>query len=139
MANVVELIKADHRKVEELFAQYESNHDEEVAAEIVKELHAHAAAEESIVYPVMEAQGAEANELEDHAQREHDKIKEALSHVEAATDDKSTHMAKLKEVVEHHVKDEEDEFLPAFEEKLGHMAEELGNKWEEFKLNHPSV
>lgn len=138
MANVVDLIKADHRKVEELFAKFESGEDtsEALVAEIVKELHVHAEAEESIVYPLMDNKDPEAEELEDHAQREHDEIKEALSHVEAAAN-KAEHVAKLKEVVTHHVQEEEAEFLPAFQERYPDRHD-IAAEWEEFKLNHPS-
>jgi hemerythrin superfamily protein len=51
MPNALDILTADHRKVDGLFAEFESSGDESVAAEICNELTIHTQVEERIVYP----------------------------------------------------------------------------------------
>ena len=61
--NAIELLKKDHRVVDELFEQVESSDATaatELFMEIKAELEAHAHIEESIFYPALQEDGDEA-------------------------------------------------------------------------------
>jgi hemerythrin superfamily protein len=55
--DAVAMLKEDHRKVERLFEEFLSNHNEETARQIFKELEIHAALEEELVYPALQKEG----------------------------------------------------------------------------------
>src|SRR5689334_25117781 len=79
--DAIDLLKADHRKVEELFAsflQVENSEDqrEEIFQQIQIELSAHAEAEEKAFYPLLQA---EIPEQVDEALEEHSEVKEMLA------------------------------------------------------------
>src|ERR1700754_4915829 len=61
--DAIELLKADHRKVENLFTQYESASNEEqkrkIAKQICTELTVHTLLEEEIFYPACRQQDGE--------------------------------------------------------------------------------
>jgi len=59
MANAIELIKSDHRKVEQLYQRYQSingqtQQKQPIIQEICHELAIHAKLEEDIFYPAVE-------------------------------------------------------------------------------------
>lgn len=55
--DAVAMLKEDHREVEKLFEEFLSNHNEETARQIFKELEIHAALEEELVYPALQKEG----------------------------------------------------------------------------------
>src|ERR1700721_1128992 len=73
--NVIELIHEDHRKVKEMFFQYEQLEDksekEQLAKTIIKELYVHATVEEQVVYPAVRKEAEDADCLIDEADTEH--------------------------------------------------------------------
>lgn len=131
--DVISLIKADHRKVDLLFAEYatsEKNDDKlELLKNIIKELNIHAAAEEKLVYPTLkEADSESTNE----AYEEHHVVEVVLKELMAVQEINELVDAKVKvlsELVKHHVKEEETTLLPEVK-KSGADLKEMG---EEFK------
>src|SRR5687767_3696447 len=112
MANVVDLIKADHQKLSELFSHYETaepGNKDGFVAQIVAELKRHAHAEEVTAYPKLKV------DTKSHAIIEHQEIKQAVAAVETGDDDMDTLVANLKAVVDHHVAEEETNVLPELE------------------------
>ncbi|MDY0884833.1 hemerythrin domain-containing protein [Dongia soli] len=106
-------MKADHRKVENLFTQYESAPDNEqkqkIAQQICTELTVHTLLEEEIFYPACRQQDVE-EEMLDEAQVEHDATKILISELENGTPGSDMYDAKVKvlgEYVKHHVGEEE--------------------------------
>lgn len=80
MANVVELIKQDHREVEALFTEFQQTSDEKIAMKICEELDAHATAEEKVFYPaVRELQGDK--QMVSHAEDEHSEAKQLIGRI----------------------------------------------------------
>src|SRR5262245_27933479 len=72
--DAVTLLKTDHRKVEQLFAQFESAQDEQkkqLVQQICKELVIHTKLEEELFYPACRDHGVE-DDLMNEAQVEHD-------------------------------------------------------------------
>ena len=81
--DAIALIKADHRKVEELFEKFEKARDEDrkraLAREICTELTIHAMIEEEILYPASRARSRRG--MLDEAYVEHDGAKVLISEI----------------------------------------------------------
>jgi len=129
-----ELLKTDHRKVAELFEMLESAGGKrklDVFNRIKSELELHTHLEETIFYPALEKpQPTHALTLE--AYEEHKVVKELLSELSAAksADDEWQAKAKvLRENVEHHVQEEENELFDNAEDALSdEEIEALGDR-----------
>ncbi len=110
--DAVALLKADHRKVEELFASFEaakgSDKKKALAEQICMELTVHAKIEEDVFYPACE--GKVEEDLLKEAYVEHDGAKMLIAEIEAGGPDDEFYDAKVKvlsEQIEHHVEEEE--------------------------------
>jgi len=109
--DAITLLKADHRKVEELFEKYESARSRKVdiAHEICMELTVHTMIEEEIFYPACRKAGVDSDMM-DEANVEHDGAKSLIAELEAGSPDDDFYDAKVKvlsEEIKHHVKEEE--------------------------------
>jgi hemerythrin superfamily protein len=127
--DAVELIRADHRKVERLFREFEEAGDrahktkQELVGQIVKELEVHATIEEESYYPAVEAKAKkDGKELIGEAIEEHHVVKILLGELSSMSSEDEAFDAKvtvLMENVRHHVEEEESELLPQSEKILG--------------------
>jgi hemerythrin superfamily protein len=137
--DAVALIKADHRKVERLFREYEEAGDrayktkQQLVEQITRELEVHTTIEEETYYPAVEAKAKkDGKELVDEAVEEHHVVKLLLGELGALSPEDDAYDAKvtvLMENVRHHVEEEESEMLPQSQEILG--KEELTRLGEE--------
>ncbi len=119
----IEVLMADHRKVEDLFVQYETAKDaddesrKDVATTICNELTVHATVEEEIFYPwLRETLDDEDMDMVEEAQVEHDGAKDLIAQIQGSSDVDAVFDAKVKvlsEYIKHHVKEEENEIFPA--------------------------
>jgi Hemerythrin HHE cation binding domain len=123
--DAIELLKQDHRDVEDLFARFEETEEgsEESMAllhEITIALSAHARVEEEIFYPaVRDELGEDVKALLDEAAVEHASLKKILVELSTSTETDYFFRAKVKvlsEYVKHHMKEEEEELMPMIEE-----------------------
>jgi hemerythrin superfamily protein len=109
--DAIALLKADHRKVEELFAAFEADKGpgkKALAQQICMELTVHTQIEEDIFYPACE--GVVEEDLLKDAYVEHDGAKVLIAEIEAGTVGDEFFDAKVKvlsEMIEHHVEEEE--------------------------------
>lgn len=108
--DAIALLKADHRKVEALFAKYEKarGNKSALAKQICLELTVHTIIEEEILYPA--ARDAVEDDILDEAYVEHDGAKLMISELEAGAPGDDFYDAKVKvlsEEIKHHVKEEE--------------------------------
>lgn len=110
--DAVALLKADHRKVEEIFAAFEkarsADRKRELAEQACLELKVHATIEEEIFYPACRSRVED--DLLDESYVEHDGAKLMINDIEASSPDDDFYDAKVKvlsEMIEHHVKEEE--------------------------------
>ncbi len=110
--DAIALLKADHRKVEDLFKRYERSKNDDVkgklAKEICLELSVHTSIEEEIFYPAVKA--AVEEEIYEEAYVEHDGAKVLIAELLDGTPDDDFYDAKvtvLSEMIKHHVKEEE--------------------------------
>ena len=130
------LLKADHRKVEELFEQLESASGQakiRVFQQIKTELELHTHIEETIFYPALE-KPKQTHDLTLEAYEEHDVVKKLLQELGRARTPNEEWEAKakvLQENVEHHVEEEEGELFPKASSALGaDEIETLGEQME---------
>ena len=131
-----ELLKTDHRKVEQLFSQLESANVKqklEVFKQIKTELELHTHIEEKIFYPALE-EPEETHDLALEAYEEHAVVKNLLKELgraKTANDEWEAQAKVLQENVEHHVEEEENELFPKAESALGEEEiEALGEQME---------
>lgn len=113
------LLKADHRAVEDLFAEFESarkpERKEAIAQKICAELTLHAELEESVFYPAVREELTEDEDLLNEAEVEHASLKWLIEQLETEDSGSELYDAKvkvLKEYVQHHVKEEEKQMFP---------------------------
>jgi len=110
------LLKADHQKVAGLFDELESADGKQklsVFAEIKTELELHTHIEETIFYPALE-EPKETHDLTLEAYEEHDVVKrllQELSRARSANEEWEAKAKVLRENVEHHVEEEENELF----------------------------
>ena len=129
-----QLLKADHKNVAALFDQLESARGQaklRVFEQIRTELELHTHIEEKIFYPAVE-EPEETHDLTLEAYEEHAVVKQLLKELSRArsADDEWEAQAKvLRENVEHHVEEEENELFPKAEAALGEEEiDELGER-----------
>jgi len=136
------MIKADHRRVEELYQRYQrlteqSAERRAVVQQICHELEVHAKLEEDLFYPAVQAKvGKDGTDLVDEAVKEHSDMKRLIRQLESsgAADahfDQTVHL--LMRGVQHHVREEEGEMLPQAEQQLASALEGLGRQMQERK------
>lgn len=133
MPNVLDLLNHDHREVEQLFAQFESTQDVDIALQICQELTVHSQVEEELVYPVLASIDAP---LEHEAEQEHAEAKQLIARIEAMTagdPELVPTVMKLKGAIAHHVDEEESEAWPKMRSGAGDRLDDLGRAVEQRK------
>ena len=133
--DAIALLKADHRKVEELFEKFEAakgkSQKEQLARQICTELTVHTIIEEEIFYPA--CKGKTEEDLLAESYVEHDGAKVLIAEIEAGGPGEEFYDAKVKvlsEQIEHHVEEEEKraEGLFAQARKAGLDMDALGQQ-----------
>ena len=133
--DAIALLKKDHRKVEELFAEYEKasgdGRKQKLATQICLELSVHAQIEEEIFYPACE--GKVDEDLLKESYVEHDGAKVLIAEILGGEPDDEFYDSKVKvlsEEIEHHVEEEEKrmEGLFAQARKAGLDMDSLGDE-----------
>lgn len=116
--DAIALLRADHKAVSELFAEYEATRSvpkkKTLVASICTALSVHAQIEEEIFYPAVKA-ALKDKLLVPEATVEHTSVKELITQLEDVEPDGEMYDAKVKvlsEYVKHHVKEEQDEMFP---------------------------
>jgi len=112
------LLRADHKLVGELFAEYAKTtataKKKQLVSKICSELSVHAQVEEEIFYPAVK-QALKDKEMVPEATVEHATLRALIAQVEGIEPDGEMFDAKIKvlsEYVKHHVKEEQEEMFP---------------------------
>ena len=116
--DAIRLLKEDHKKVKGLFEEVEATGERAAAQRkklfqrIDKELTVHAEIEEGIFYPEFKRRAEDTEERDEvlEAYEEHALVKQLLGELENLDPKEETYNPKLnvlKELVNHHVKEEE--------------------------------
>jgi hemerythrin superfamily protein len=139
--DAIELLESQHREVEELFTRLEKATSPEkkqlIFADIADKLAIHAAIEERVFYPAVK--GKRTDDILLESLEEHLGIKRVLADLLAIKAADETFDAKttvLKEQVEHHVGEEEDDLFPKVKklfdrDTLTALAQEMTSAQEE--------
>jgi len=149
MPDAIALLKADHRQVEEWFAQFEKARDadrkQRLATQICKALKVHTMIEEEIFYPAF-LEATEETDIHHEAEVEHNGAKKLIAEIQESSPDDDYFDAKvtvLSEMIKHHVKEEEkaggmfskaresDMDLDALGEQLAQRKSELESEAED--------
>ena len=149
MQNPVDIIKKDHKEVENLFFQFKESSgasDEErrdIADKILKELTIHAKMEEKFFYPKLAEITGEEKMVED-AIAEHHAAKVLILELKmmpVSADSFESKMKVLEDNIMKHVEEEEGELLPKAQEEIApDEMDHLGKEMEEFKADaHKSL
>ena len=115
MPNGIDLILADHRMVDELFASFSATGQGAFVGQIVDALAAHDQAEHGALYPFAEAllDGAAIEKVLDRAAIAHASVKKQIDDVLSLEGDPLVKaVGVLQQLVRDHVKDEEKNLLP---------------------------
>jgi Hemerythrin HHE cation binding domain len=110
--DAIALLKADHRRVEDLFAKFEgarrADRKQRLAKQICTELTVHTILEEEVFYPA--CKGEIEDDLNREAYVEHNGAKLLIAEIEASGPHEELYDAKVKvlsEQIQHHVHEEE--------------------------------
>lgn len=135
--NVIAELTTDHREVDALFAQIETQpvgdaRRRELADELTTELVRHSVAEEMHLYPAVREHVEGGDGIADKELTEHAEVEQLLKDLEGldVQDPQFNHLvAKLKLEVSAHVRDEEDRLFPLLAAACSPEAlDELGDK-----------
>ena len=118
-ADAIASLKADHKKVKELFETFEGTQDRQtkkaVVTQALEELGIHATLEEELFYPALRGAINDTAGILEEADEEHHVAKVLMAELEGMNGSESHYDAKftvLAENVRHHIKEEEGELLP---------------------------
>lgn len=127
MSDAFSMLIDDHREVDRLFQEFEQSGDYGIAKKICEELTMHATLEEELIYPLyrskVETMGA------DEARREHQEAKDIIARIESLGPDDPdlrSAMEELKQSVQHHVEEEENDLFPRMQAKIADTVNTLG-------------
>ncbi|MGE3539758.1 MAG: hemerythrin domain-containing protein [Candidatus Tectimicrobiota bacterium] len=131
----VEMLEADHRKVQALFDQFENAGDamtkakRQIIEDVFAALELHTQLEEEIFYPAVKAAGEkEGKKLVAESVEEHQVVKTLIADMRSLDPNDERYAAKftvLIESVRHHIEEEESEMFPLVEDELADDMESL--------------
>ena len=136
--NAIELLMQDHKLVKKLLEELSTTTDRavkkraELLQRIEHELQIHTALEEDILYPaIKQAGGKEEAKMYYEAKEEHRTVDSLvlpdLLHTETGTVAFAGRVKVMKELLEHHIEEEESELFPTAKKLLGKdVLEQLG-------------
>jgi hemerythrin superfamily protein len=131
-ASALDVLKADHRTVEELFARWTTVRSDEGPAvkrklvdDMIRELSIHAAIEEQVFYPAVREALPDGHELVRHSLEEHKEAKDLLAELEGMQPGDQGFEEKVGNLVadvREHVEEEEGQIFPKLETAIGPEA-----------------
>ncbi|HLV16600.1 MAG TPA: hemerythrin domain-containing protein [Pseudomonas sp.] len=142
--NAIELLKQDHETVRKLLEQLSGTTEravktrQDLLQKIAQELTIHTQLEEQIFYPAFKKAGGKDAAIMDAEAREEHRAVDSLVMPDLLKTDPSSiaftgRVKVLKELLEHHIEEEETDLFPEAEELLGERLEELGQQMESMK------
>ena len=131
--DAISLLKADHRKVKNLFARYESAGNFRtkhlLAQQVFTELELHAQLEEHVFYPAYEAMtGKNGTQLVADSRLAHEHVRELMIELQGIDLDEAAFEGKFHElmgIVREHVAEEENAMFPEAQVMLADHLEDL--------------
>ncbi|MBC3374994.1 hemerythrin domain-containing protein [Pseudomonas sp. SWRI92] len=146
--NAIDLLKADHERVKGILSQLSESTDRalkkrtELLAKLEMEVSIHTRLEEEILYPAFKAAGdKEEAEMYYEAKEEHRTVDSLvlpdLKNTDPSQPEFAGRVKVVKELLEHHIEEEETEMFPKAKKILGKAKlDELGNQMEAVKAQY---
>src|SRR5215813_3377786 len=129
-ADAIALLKADHQRVKDLFAQYEAAENVKakrtLAEHVFGELEMHAQLEEHFFYPAVHDATEEGPERAQEGLTAHETMKSLIQELRGIVEDAEAFDATFHELihtVEHHVAEEEATLFPLVEASVEDLIE----------------
>lgn len=138
--NAIDLLKADHEKVKAILTQLSESTDRaikkrtDLLEKLELEVSIHTELEEQVLYPAFKAAGGkEQDEMYYEAKEEHRTVDSLVLPDLKTTDPSSPEFAGrvkvVRELLEHHIEEEETEMFPQAKKLLGNARlEQLGEQ-----------
>lgn len=146
--NAIELLEADHKRVKGILAQLSESTERgikkrtELLAKLEMEITLHTRLEEEILYPAFKRAGGKEQDVMYYEAKEEHRTVDSLVLPDLKTTDPSTpeftgRVKVVKELLEHHIEEEETEMFPQARRLLKKAElEALGEQMETFKANY---
>jgi len=143
--NAIDLLKADHERAKGILSQLSESTERgvkkrtELLNKLEMEISIHTRLEEEILYPAYKkAGGKEQDVMYYEAKEEHRTVDSLvlpdLKHTDPSTPEFAGRVKVVKELLEHHIEEEETEMFPQAKKLLGKAElEELGTQMETLK------
>lgn len=139
-ANILSLIEADHRKLDDLIAEAEKGESKKLYSlfnQIYTELNLHARGEELSLYPAMREHKETAKFVEE-AESEHEEAEALAERMKNMGPDAPAFkelLGEFKAAIQHHVQEEENEIFAAVRKCMDEQQlVQLGQEFQQAKL-----
>jgi iron-sulfur cluster repair protein YtfE (RIC family) len=140
--DVYQILMQDHRTVEQLFVEIEATgaseveHRDVLFRKLRKAIEDHTVTEETLFYPEIDKYAGTrefiAEAFDDHA--EFDQILQEISELPVESAEWLDRINELRQLIEEHVRKEEDKMFPAAQRELDeNRAEELGRQIQQMR------
>ncbi|WP_277758147.1 hemerythrin domain-containing protein [Pseudomonas sp. A34-9] len=146
--NAIDLLKADHAKVKDILSQLSESTERalkkrvELLGKLEMEISIHTRLEEEILYPAFKAAGSKEQDIMYFEAKEEHRTVDSLvlpdlKLTDPGTPEFSGRVKVVKELLEHHIEEEETEMFPQAKKLLGkEKLEELGAQMEAMKASY---
>ena len=143
--NAIDLLKADHAKVKDILSQLSDSTERalkkrvELLGKLEMEISMHTRLEEEILYPAFKEAGSKEQDIMYFEAKEEHRTVDSLvlpdlKLTDPGTPEFSGRVKVVKELLEHHIEEEETEMFPQAKKLLGkEKLEELGLQMEAMK------
>jgi hemerythrin superfamily protein len=135
MPDALQMLKEDHRAVQDLFKEFEETtapaEKKRIVTQAIKELEIHSQLEEEIFYPAVWREAEPEDELMYEAEEEHhvvDLLIKELRRLQPSAEQYDAKFKVLAENVKHHIQEEESMMLPKAAELGGGRMSQLGEE-----------
>ncbi len=141
METIYNILSQEHRIVLGMVEEALTRASKEALFRIKAEIDPHMAGEEKLYYPLLE-ENEESRDIARKAYIEHNEAKALMYELEGmdeSSENWTARLSELKEAIIHHVQDEENQVFKKSRSILSQQqAEELAQKYREFKKNYTS-
>ncbi|MFJ7108400.1 hemerythrin domain-containing protein [Pseudomonas sp. NPDC098740] len=146
--NAIDLLKADHERVKGILTQLSESTERgvkkrgELLAKLEMEIAIHTRLEEEVLYPAYKKAGGKEQDVMYYEAKEEHRTVDSLVLPDLKVTDPSTpefagRVKVVKELLEHHIEEEETEMFPQAKKLLGKATlEELGAQMESLKARY---
>jgi hemerythrin superfamily protein len=143
--NAIDMLEQDHVRVKDILTQLSESTDRaikkrtDLLAKLEMELVIHTRLEEEILYPAFKEAGSKEQDIMYYEAKEEHRTVDSLVLPDLKATDPSTpefagRVKVCKELLEHHIEEEEEEMFPQCEKLLGKdVLEQLGTAMEALK------